>query len=104
MKTCSISLAAAWIVISAAVYAQSDAGATHRAAAVAAAGQDLGGLLAAACPPATQSANTQQGQPGRGRGGPGGVPRPALPRDQWYAEPVKVFDNLYFVGTKVHGA
>src|SRR2546427_11458615 len=43
--------------------------------------------------------------------GPGGPGRPAapavaaaptrpkpLPRDQWYTEPAKVFDNLYFVG------
>ena len=26
----------------------------------------------------------------------------APPREQWYTEPVKVFDNLYFLGTKVH--
>jgi metallo-beta-lactamase class B len=27
-------------------------------------------------------------------------PRPTPPRAQWYAEPVKVFDNVYFVGTR----
>jgi len=26
------------------------------------------------------------------------------PREQWYAEPTKVFDNLYFVGGKVHSS
>jgi len=26
------------------------------------------------------------------------------PREQWYAEPAKVFDNLYFVGGKVHSS
>jgi metallo-beta-lactamase class B len=37
---------------------------------------------------------------GRGAGGP-----PATPdRATWYAKPYKVFDNLYFIGTKVHSA
>jgi metallo-beta-lactamase class B len=38
--------------------------------------------------------------------GPGAdvAPRPAPPRDTWYAEPAKVFDNLYFVGGKIHSA
>ena len=41
-----------------------------------------------------------QGPGGRGRGT---VPRvPA--RENWYAEPAKVADNLYFLGTKVHSA
>lgn len=39
----------------------------------------------------------------------GGAPRPPGPRvvpDRalWYAQPYKVFDNLYFVGTKIHSA
>src|SRR5687768_7057739 len=43
----------------------------------------------------------------------GGVPRPAnapaaarvVPdRASWYAQPYKVFDDLYFVGTKIHSA
>jgi metallo-beta-lactamase class B len=68
----------------------------HRAAAKAAAGKDLSGLYAAACPePAPAGAAA-------GRGGRG--PRPAPPREEWYAEPAKVFDNLYFLGTKVHEA
>jgi len=30
---------------------------------------------------------------------------PASPaRDTWYAEPAKVFDNLYFIGTRIHNA
>ena len=69
----------------------------HRAAAKAAAGQDLTGIYDAACPPLAPA-----GQ-GRGRGaGRGAIAVP--PREQWYAEPIRVFDNLYFVGTKVHGA
>ena len=37
---------------------------------------------------------------------PGYVTNPATapPRDTWYAEPAKVFDNLYFVGGKVHSS
>src|SRR5690349_3037576 len=31
---------------------------------------------------------------------PGKVP----PRDTWYAPPAKVFDNLYFVGGKIHSS
>ena len=31
-------------------------------------------------------------------------PGKAPPRASWYAEPAKVFDNLYFVGGKVHSA
>ncbi len=31
-------------------------------------------------------------------------PRPAPDRATWYAKPYKVFDNLYFVGTKIHSA
>src|SRR5258705_3374359 len=26
------------------------------------------------------------------------------PRDSWYADPAKVFDNLYFVGGKIHSS
>ncbi len=57
-------------------------------------GQDLTNLFemcaeqgpgrAAAAPPAAASAAPRRAAP--------------LPRDQWYTEPVKVFDNLYYVG------
>src|SRR3954447_25967146 len=47
--------------------------------------------------------------PGGGRGGAarGGPPPGAATvpdRATWYAQPYKVFDNLYFVGTRVHSA
>jgi metallo-beta-lactamase class B len=48
------------------------------------------GALALAKPPTPRG-----GGPGRGRQG-GPPPPPA--RETWYAEPVKVFDNMYFVG------
>ena len=31
-------------------------------------------------------------------------PAKAPPRDSWYAEPAKVFDDLYFVGGKIHSS
>jgi metallo-beta-lactamase class B len=71
----------------------------HRAAARAAAGQDLTGLLHRVCPdtpPAAAPAPQNQAQAPAQRADP--------PRDQWHREPVKVFDNLYFVGTQIHGA
>jgi len=70
----------------------------HRTAAKAAAGQDLVGVYNTACPSEAPPA-PRPVVAGAARG-----PRPDPPRDQWYAEPVKVFDNLYFVGTKVHGS
>jgi len=32
------------------------------------------------------------------------APGPAPARDTWFAEPAKVFDNLYFVGSKIHSS
>ena len=31
-------------------------------------------------------------------------PAKAPKREEWYAEPAKVFDNLYFVGGKIHSS
>jgi metallo-beta-lactamase class B len=72
-----------------------DTAEAHRALAKAAAGTDLTGIYDAACP-TPQPAGAGRG-PGRGRG-----PRPTPAREEWYNEPAKVFDNLYFLGTKVH--
>jgi metallo-beta-lactamase class B len=36
--------------------------------------------------------------------GPDVAPAPPPARDTWYTDPAKVFDNLYFVGTKIHSA
>jgi metallo-beta-lactamase class B len=32
------------------------------------------------------------------------APGPATARDMWFIEPAKVFDNLYFVGSKIHSS
>ncbi len=47
--------------------------------------------------------NAQPARRGGGGGGRGGAQAPPA-RDTWYHEPAKVFDNLYFIGTKVHNA
>lgn len=63
----------------------------HLKAARAAAGLDFAGVMVGTCvPPET--------------GGGGGGPRVVPDRATWYAEPAKMFDNLYFVGTKVHSS
>jgi metallo-beta-lactamase class B len=65
---------------------------SHLAAAKAAAAFDFTGTLARVCV-APQTA------PGRDA-----APGPAPARETWYTEPARVFDNLYFVGTKYHSS
>src|SRR3954451_10003968 len=64
----------------------------HLAAAKAAAGFDFPGTLARIC-------IAPQTAPGRDV-----APGPAPERSTWYTEPAKVFDNLYFVGSKFHSS
>lgn len=68
--------------------------AAHVAAAKTAAGQEWSGIFTTTCNAAVPSSPA----PARGRGP--AAPRPAGPPDRstWHAEPVKVFDNLYFLG------
>ena len=65
---------------------------THLAAAKAAAEFDFTGTLARTC-------IAPQTGPGRDV-----APGPAPDRASWFTEPAKVFDNLYFVGTKIHSS
>ena len=64
----------------------------HLAAAKAAAQFDFTGTLARTC-------IAPQTGPGRDV-----APGPAPDRKTWFTEPAKVFDNLYFVGTKIHSS
>jgi metallo-beta-lactamase class B len=66
---------------------------THLVAARTAAGFDFTGTLARLCvaPPLVSAIRDA-------------APGPAPARDTWYIEPAKVFDNLYFVGSKIHSA
>src|ERR1051326_4448007 len=98
--------AIASMLAAAAAYAQTTGGPiqsskpavqAHLDAAKAAAGSDFAGVYSRICreavPPDPTPAPAQRGAAGGGgrRTGP-----PA--RDTWHAEPVKVFDNLYFLG------
>jgi metallo-beta-lactamase class B len=65
---------------------------THLAAAKAAAGFDFAGALARLC-------IAPQTAPGADV-----LPPPPPDRATWFTEPAKVFDNLYFVGTKIHSS
>jgi metallo-beta-lactamase class B len=116
MKGTSILTGTLWALLLGAAAAQapvSDVDA-HVAAARAAAGQDYratfvnlcfasaprgggaGGRAAAAGPPAGRGA---AGAAGRGAGAP------ATPdRAGWYASPYKIFDNLYWLGTRQHSS
>src|SRR5262245_42113222 len=94
------------LILSLSTLAAQDSPDAHVAAAKAAAGDDFRNLFNFQCN--GPGPGGQRGAPGAGAAkGPGGGPsgagggqRQAGPPDRstWYAEPVKVFDNLYFVG------
>jgi metallo-beta-lactamase class B len=65
----------------------------HLSAARNAAGFDFTGTLARLCVAPPLVTGIRDAAPG-----------PAPARDTWFAEPAKVFDNLYFVGSKIHNA
>jgi metallo-beta-lactamase class B len=65
-----------------------------------AAGFEFLGTLATNCLlPASGGENTSDNVPGYITN-----PASAPARDTWYADPARVFDNLYFVGGKIHSA
>lgn len=71
------------------------------AAAKRAAGQDHAGTFLRIC---VAPDNLGGGRGGRAGGGAANA-TPVVPdRATWYAQPYKVFDNLYFIGTKIHSA
>jgi metallo-beta-lactamase class B len=90
--TVAIAIMATWSVTDAVAQPAANPIEAHLAAAKAAAGFDFPGLLARNCI-APQTAE-----------GPDVAPPPPPDRASWYTEPAKVFDNLYFVGTKFHSS
>jgi metallo-beta-lactamase class B len=85
----------ALVFVAAAVLAQpSSSVQSHVAAAKAAAGADFAGLFNRICSDAVPTAPPAA----RGRGAAGARPPGPPPRESWHADPVKVFDNLYFLG------
>ena len=67
-------------------------------AAKAAAGTDWSGTLARLCIPPPPAAARGAAAATRA----GATPRQDPPRDSWHAEPARVGDNFYFLGTKAH--
>ena len=80
---------------------------THIATAKTAAGQDYRGTFVNLCLPAGAPAGGR-GTPAAARGAAGRGAAPAAPqtpdRANWYAPPYKVFDNLYWLGTRQHSS
>jgi metallo-beta-lactamase class B len=72
----------------------------HVLAAQTAAGLDFAGTLSVLC--IQPSDGTDPGAATRGANA--GKPRVIPARETWYAEPAKVFDNVYWLGTKFHSA
>ncbi len=70
-----------------------------QAAAKDAAGTNFPGTMMRLCvpPPPPNPAGRGGGGGGGGRGGP-------PPRESWYAEPARIGDNLYFLGTQDHNS
>ena len=68
----------------------------------AAAGTDWAGTFLRMCIAPTSTPAGGRGVAGRAGGRGAGRGTPA--RETWYAEPAKVADNLYFLGTKIHSA
>jgi len=86
----------ALVIFGVGLTAQSTPTEAHLAAAKAAAGTDFAGVFNRICNEAVP-----QTAPPVSRGGRGTVaqrPPGPPPRETWHAEPVKVFDNLYFLG------
>jgi metallo-beta-lactamase class B len=78
---------------------------SYIATAKVAAGTDWAGTFLRLCippAPAPRAAGATAGA-GQGAGGRGATPRTPA-RETWYAEPAKVADNLYFLGTKIHSS
>src|SRR3954471_19903691 len=103
MKLTTSVLAAALCLSAFAVDAQNPDIDAHVAAAKAAVGRDHQVLFTALC-------SAEPTGPGTRRGGPpasgaAAAPPPGPPaKETWHADPVKVFDNLYFLGMKEYSA
>jgi metallo-beta-lactamase class B len=94
MRNCTF--LAALAVVAGGLLAQSspDSIDAHLIAARTAAGFDFTGTLARLCvAPVAVPSTLRDAAPG-----------PAPARETWFIEPAKVFDNLYFVGSKIHSS
>ena len=92
----AFAIASVSILFAAGAFAQSvpDNVDSHLIAARTAAGFDFTGTLARLCVAPVAVPSTLRDV----------APGPAPARDSWFAEPAKVFVNLYFVGSKIHSS
>ena len=105
MRTVPLHLLIAGVVAAstAGVFAQTAAPVTFESLVIAAkraAGQDFAGTFLRIC---VAPENLAPGARG-GRGGPTSGAAAIPDRATWYAAPYKVFDNLYFLGTRIHSS
>src|SRR5438552_2102932 len=102
MKRTTILIASLSVLLPAtAVVAQAPISAldAHIATAKTAAGQDYRGTFINLCLPSAPPGGGRGAAPGRGAGAP-----TTPDRAGWYASPYKVFDNLYWLGTRQHSS
>jgi metallo-beta-lactamase class B len=92
-----ITIGVTWAGVISLAQTPSAGAAPHVAAARKAAGQDQLVLFNALCVPPPPISPPRQG-------GAAAAPQGPPARAQWYAEPVKVFDNLYFLGQTAYTA
>ena len=106
MRGCLLLVAAVSGAMTLTVHAQAPAPVTSESlvkAAKRAAGADYAGTFLRIC----VAPDNLEGAAGRGAAGRGAAPpaaRTVPDRALWYAKPYKVFDNLYFVGTRIHSS
>jgi len=91
----SVAFVSSWPFVSAMGAQETNNPEAHVAAAKSAAREQWTGLFNRTCGSITQPAAAR---------GAGGGTQATLARDNWHAEPVKVFDNLYFVGQTEYSA
>ena len=90
----ALAVVGVWNAASALGQTASETADAHLIAARIAAGFDFTGTLARLCiAPVAVPSTLRDVAPG-----------PAPARDTWFIEPAKVFDNLYFVGSKIHSS
>jgi metallo-beta-lactamase class B len=100
-------IVAALYAATAAVGAQTPAPVTPEslvAAAKRAAGQDYAGTFLRICVAPENLGAGRAGGAGRGASKAAPAARTIPDRATWYAQPYKVFDNLFFIGTRIHSA
>ncbi|HEY3162627.1 MAG TPA: hypothetical protein VGJ78_26910, partial [Vicinamibacterales bacterium] len=99
--------AATLLAATAAARAQTPAPVTPESLVIAAkraAGQDHAGTFLRICVAPDNLAAGRAGGAGRGATNAAPPARTVPERATWYAQPYKVFDNLYFIGTRIHSS